>query len=233
MLNLLLPSSVEGPTGLTVAPPRIALTLEWAHRACFRMAPVTVMHSCTTRATGSRATATGGGGRTADCSVESIMVRSAAKGWGEWVRGCRDCEGIRVGVFVPEPPRLGTRTEDGSEVVAVMMAHMSSQLLYYSLEESCRVLQRRGTACLLATLLSLPGDDGQAVKALGELLGIVPPAAGHHDFGRSLWWRARDVCKRCQCGVLRCGSQANPSFVDQPALIKAAADLLTDIHAVL
>ena len=37
-------------------PPSIADTEECCHRACFRMAEVTVMHSVTTRATGSTAT---------------------------------------------------------------------------------------------------------------------------------------------------------------------------------
>ena len=37
-------------------PPRMAATDEWAHRACLRMADVTVMHSVTTSATGLTAT---------------------------------------------------------------------------------------------------------------------------------------------------------------------------------
>ena len=41
---------------LDVPPPRIAATDEWAQRACLRMAEVTVMHSVTTKATGSTAT---------------------------------------------------------------------------------------------------------------------------------------------------------------------------------
>ncbi len=40
-------------------PPKIVETDECAHRACFRMAAVTVMHSVVTRATGSTATETG------------------------------------------------------------------------------------------------------------------------------------------------------------------------------
>lgn len=41
-------------------PPRIADTDEWAHRVCFLMADVTVIHSVLIRATGSIATETVG-----------------------------------------------------------------------------------------------------------------------------------------------------------------------------
>lgn len=42
-------------------PPRMAATDECAHRACFRMADVTVIHSVVIRATGSIATDIGAG----------------------------------------------------------------------------------------------------------------------------------------------------------------------------
>jgi hypothetical protein len=55
--------------------PRIAATDEWAHRACFRMADVTVIHSVTTRATGLTATVMGRGAKLAvvSCSVEAAL----------------------------------------------------------------------------------------------------------------------------------------------------------------
>jgi hypothetical protein len=45
--------------GLIGVPPRIADTDECAHRACLRMADVTVIHSVVIKATGSTATDTG------------------------------------------------------------------------------------------------------------------------------------------------------------------------------
>jgi hypothetical protein len=55
--------------------PRIAATEECAHRACLRMADVTVIHSVTTRATGLTATVMGRGSRLAivSCSVEAAL----------------------------------------------------------------------------------------------------------------------------------------------------------------
>lgn len=43
------------PLGMADPPPRIAETDEWAHRACFLIAEVTVMHSVVIKATGSTA----------------------------------------------------------------------------------------------------------------------------------------------------------------------------------
>lgn len=45
--------------GVEMAPPRIAETEDCAHRACLRIAEVTVIHSVTTSATGSMATEIG------------------------------------------------------------------------------------------------------------------------------------------------------------------------------
>jgi hypothetical protein len=55
--------------------PRIADTEECAHRACLRMADVTVMHSVTTRATGLTATVMGRGPRLAvvSCRVDATL----------------------------------------------------------------------------------------------------------------------------------------------------------------
>lgn len=55
--------------------PRIAATEECAHRACLRMADVTVIHSVTTRATGFTATVMGRGVKMAvvSCRVEAAM----------------------------------------------------------------------------------------------------------------------------------------------------------------
>jgi hypothetical protein len=66
--------------------PRIAATEECAHRACFRMADVTVMHSVTTRATGLTATVMARSATLAvtSCSVEpalsSLLVLDMAAG---------------------------------------------------------------------------------------------------------------------------------------------------------
>lgn len=53
----------------------MAATDEWAHRACLRMADVTVMHSVTTSATGLTATVMGLGPRlaTVSCSVDAAL----------------------------------------------------------------------------------------------------------------------------------------------------------------
>jgi hypothetical protein len=67
-------------------PPRIAETEEWAQRACFRIADVTVMHSVTTRLTASIAMVIGiclvsvcgapGGTNRSEGMEESAMVNA-------------------------------------------------------------------------------------------------------------------------------------------------------------
>lgn len=66
-LPLVFPGSSRGVEGLELCklgvmglelPPKIADTEECAHRACFRMAEVTVIHSVVIKATGSTATET-------------------------------------------------------------------------------------------------------------------------------------------------------------------------------
>jgi hypothetical protein len=68
--------------------PRIAATDECAHRACFRIADVTVMHSVTTRATGLTATVMARGATLAiaSCSVDAalsslLVLDMTAEGW--------------------------------------------------------------------------------------------------------------------------------------------------------
>jgi hypothetical protein len=68
----------------------MAATDECAHRACFRIADVTVMHSVTTRATGLTATVMARGATlaVASCSVEGassslLVLDMAAEAWGQ------------------------------------------------------------------------------------------------------------------------------------------------------
>lgn len=74
---LLVPSAVA-----SVPPLKIAPTLEWAHRGCFRIALMTAMHSVITRPTGSTATVSGiglGGMRMAISAMLAGIVRSLSR----------------------------------------------------------------------------------------------------------------------------------------------------------
>jgi hypothetical protein len=119
--------SIEGAT--FDPPPSMAATDECAQRACFRMADVTVIHSVTTRATGSTAMVIGA------CRVSA---------WVLFNPGC--------GVLVREGPIIG------SDVLSVIMARRLIRRFVPQCVGKQGVKSLRSAWCLLLHVLGKCGD---------------------------------------------------------------------------
>lgn len=130
------------PLGMAGPPPRIAETDEWAHRACFLIAEVTVMHSVVIKATGSTAI-------DILVSQEGLMCISGLWSW-SFIRAGNSTAGsllaVREGTELPGIPLYrGFRTSSSFPSTMLVTLALYARLSENQNSLNCRFSAKRLT----------------------------------------------------------------------------------------